>query len=91
MKRTKRSKRPSAHVVSRCFSVVLKPLVQVINDSFMPAAKCQQCEANQITSKVTMQVSFSSSASAAAATAAAASLSLFYIITHLSRPAVQSL
>ena len=31
-------------------------LLQVINDTFMPTAKCDQCEANQITSKVTMQV-----------------------------------
>jgi hypothetical protein len=33
---------------------------QVINDSFMPTAKCDQCDANQITSKVTMQVKLSS-------------------------------
>jgi hypothetical protein len=44
-----------------CLSSIVSCEVQVVNDYFMPAVKCNQCEANQITSKVTMQVCATSS------------------------------
>jgi len=57
----------------------------------MPEAKCKQCEANQITSKVTMQVELPSSLSAAAAAAAAAARSSIIIIPTDSRLQVRKI